>query len=164
MRQILITQMKLLKKIIYKSKEFISNKFFNNSSFIENLLIEELRTKLNTLISEKTTLTNEWASWQKQIANLILFSDPRDFLNWYPIKYTMFNHPLKIELGELVKSEYWNIFKIAIQENVAFVLGTVFHCDGSGKNTLRINFSYMSKEMNEEGARRLANAIRKMMR
>jgi 2-aminoadipate transaminase len=56
------------------------------------------------------------------------------------------------------------LFQIAIKENVAFVLGTVFHCDGSGKNTLRINFSYMSKEMNEEGAKRLATAIKKMIK
>lgn len=56
------------------------------------------------------------------------------------------------------------LFKIAIEENVAFVPGTVFYCDGTGKNTLRINFSFMSKEMNEEGVKRLANAIKKLMK
>jgi 2-aminoadipate transaminase len=55
------------------------------------------------------------------------------------------------------------LFDLAIKENVAFVLGEAFHCDGSGKNTLRINFSYMSKEKNEEGVKRLAKAIRKIM-
>ena len=30
---------------------------------------------------------------------------------------------------------------IAVQEDVAFVIGEAFHCDGSN-NTLRINFSY----------------------
>ncbi len=55
------------------------------------------------------------------------------------------------------------LFEIAIKENVAFVLGTVFHCDGSGKNTLRMNFSYMSEEQNKEGIRRLANAVKKLM-
>ncbi len=55
------------------------------------------------------------------------------------------------------------LFAVAIEENVAFVLGHVFHCDGSGRNTVRINFSFMSKELNDEGVRRLANAIKKMM-
>ncbi|BDX38926.1 aminotransferase [Tenuifilaceae bacterium CYCD] len=57
-----------------------------------------------------------------------------------------------------------DLFKVAIEENVAFVPGTVFYCDGKGRNTLRINFSYMSKEMNEEGVKRLANAIKKLMK
>jgi 2-aminoadipate transaminase len=55
------------------------------------------------------------------------------------------------------------LFRIAVKEDVAFVIGEAFHCDGSGKNTLRINFSYMEETRAEEGVRRLANAIRKMM-
>lgn len=57
-----------------------------------------------------------------------------------------------------------DLFKIAIDENVAFVPGTVFYCNGKGRNTLRINFSFMSKEMNVEGTRRLANAIKHLIR
>ncbi|MFA5301739.1 MAG: PLP-dependent aminotransferase family protein [Bacteroidales bacterium] len=56
-----------------------------------------------------------------------------------------------------------DLFKIAIKENVAFVIGEAFHCDGSGKNTLRINFSYMEESRAEEGIRRLAGAIGRMM-
>ncbi len=56
-----------------------------------------------------------------------------------------------------------DLFKLAVKEDVAFVIGEAFHCDGSGKNTLRINFSYMNEERAEEGVRRLANAIRKLM-
>jgi 2-aminoadipate transaminase len=56
-----------------------------------------------------------------------------------------------------------DLFQLAIKEDVAFVTGESFHCDGSGKNTLRINFSYMPEERAEEGVRRLAAAIRKMM-
>jgi 2-aminoadipate transaminase len=55
------------------------------------------------------------------------------------------------------------LFKIAVKENVAFVIGEAFHCDGSGKNTLRINFSYMEESRAEEGIRRLAGAIVRMM-
>jgi 2-aminoadipate transaminase len=34
------------------------------------------------------------------------------------------------------------LFQRALAENVAFVVGGVFHCDGSGRNTLRLNFSH----------------------
>ena len=56
------------------------------------------------------------------------------------------------------------LFNVAIQENVAFVIGEVFYCDGKGQNTLRLNFSYASDENIKEGVRRLANAIKKLMK
>lgn len=56
------------------------------------------------------------------------------------------------------------LFRIALQEDVAFVIGEAFHCDGSGKNTLRINFSFMEESRAEEGVRRLADAIKKLMK
>ncbi len=52
------------------------------------------------------------------------------------------------------------LFDIAIKENVAFVTGEAFHCDGSGKHTMRLNFSFASDEQIVEGVKRLANAIR----
>lgn len=55
------------------------------------------------------------------------------------------------------------LFNVAIKENVAFVIGEAFHCDGSGKNTMRINFSFMNEEKTEEGVKRLATAIKKML-
>jgi 2-aminoadipate transaminase len=55
------------------------------------------------------------------------------------------------------------LFLKAIEKKVAFVIGSVFHCDGSGKNTMRINFSYMSKEKNVEGVKRLAEVIKEEM-
>ncbi len=56
------------------------------------------------------------------------------------------------------------LFHRAIKEKVAFVVGSNFYCDGSGKNTMRINFSYMSIEKNIEGVKRLAKAIREEMK
>ncbi len=55
------------------------------------------------------------------------------------------------------------LFDVAIKENVAFVIGEAFHCDGSGKNTMRINFSYMDDEKTEEGVKRLSKAIVTML-
>jgi 2-aminoadipate transaminase len=47
------------------------------------------------------------------------------------------------------------------QERVAYVPGQPFHCDGTGSNTLRINFSYPSVEHTQEGVRRLARLLRR---
>ncbi len=55
------------------------------------------------------------------------------------------------------------LFLRAIKNNVAFVTGDVFHCDGSGKNTMRINFSYSTMDQIREGVKRLAKAIREEM-
>ncbi len=51
------------------------------------------------------------------------------------------------------------LFNIAIKEDVTFVIGEAFHCDGSGKNTMRINFSYMENDKLEEGVKRLSRSI-----
>ncbi len=55
------------------------------------------------------------------------------------------------------------LFIEAIKEKVAYVVGTAFYCDGEGKNTMRINFSYSSKKMNVEGVKRLADVIKKYL-
>jgi 2-aminoadipate transaminase len=52
------------------------------------------------------------------------------------------------------------LFYKAIEKNVAYVMGSVFHCDGSGKNTMRINFSYVPEDKAREGVKKLADAIR----
>lgn len=53
------------------------------------------------------------------------------------------------------------IFKKAVEKNVAFVSGSSFFCNNSGRNTLRLNFSYSSPGEIEEGIRRLSSVIRK---
>lgn len=55
------------------------------------------------------------------------------------------------------------LFELAIKENVAFVIGEVFFCNGKGQNTLRLNFSFVSDEQMEEGIRRLATATTKLL-
>lgn len=51
------------------------------------------------------------------------------------------------------------VLKEAIQEKVAFVPGVAFYADGSGQNTLRLNFSYMTPDKIEEGIKRLARVL-----
>ena len=52
------------------------------------------------------------------------------------------------------------LFHMALEQNVAFVIGEAFFCDGTGKNTLRVNFSFMDDAGIEEGIKRLAAAVR----
>jgi 2-aminoadipate transaminase len=56
-----------------------------------------------------------------------------------------------------------DLFEIAIKENVAFVPGKAFFADGSGDNTLRLNFSNSDEEKIEEGIKRLGKAIYELM-
>ncbi|MDO9626501.1 MAG: PLP-dependent aminotransferase family protein [Methanobacteriaceae archaeon] len=51
------------------------------------------------------------------------------------------------------------LFDMAIKEDVAFVPGQAFHADGSGENTLRLNFSNSNPKSIEEGMKRLGMVI-----
>lgn len=50
-----------------------------------------------------------------------------------------------------------------IEENVAYVPGEFFHPDGSGKNTIRLNFSFCSPDKINEGIARLGKAFKKKL-
>jgi 2-aminoadipate transaminase len=56
------------------------------------------------------------------------------------------------------------LFERALREKVAFVIGRAFHCDGSGANTLRLNFSYPSVPDIELAVERLARCIGALLR
>jgi 2-aminoadipate transaminase len=52
------------------------------------------------------------------------------------------------------------LLSLAVEEGVAYVAGSPFFVDGSGANTLRLNFSKEDPERLREGVPRLARAIR----
>ena len=56
-----------------------------------------------------------------------------------------------------------DLFKLATKENVAFVPGRAFYVDGGGDNTLRLNFSNSDEEKIEEGIKRLAKVIKRIL-
>ena len=56
-----------------------------------------------------------------------------------------------------------DLFDLAIKENVAFVPGKAFYVDGSGTNSLRLNFSNSNEKQIKEGIKRLGDAINKLM-
>ena len=51
----------------------------------------------------------------------------------------------------------------AVEKKVAYVIGSAFHFDRSGKNTMRLNFSYPSEEQIDEGIKRLAGVIKEAL-
>ncbi|MBR5018666.1 MAG: PLP-dependent aminotransferase family protein [Bacteroidales bacterium] len=78
------------------------------------------------------------------------------------VKWTNPDGGLFLFLKLPVQYDTRELFDIAIKENVAFVTGEAFHCDGGGKHTMRLNFSFASDEKIVEGVKRLANAIRQL--
>ena len=52
----------------------------------------------------------------------------------------------------------------ALEEKVAYVVGTGFYTDGGGKDAMRINFSYPTEEEIIEGVKRLAKVIEKNLK
>ncbi len=53
-----------------------------------------------------------------------------------------------------------DLLKRAVECKVAFVPGEAFHVDGTGGNTLRLNYSNADKDTIHEGIRRLADCMR----
>jgi 2-aminoadipate transaminase len=56
------------------------------------------------------------------------------------------------------------MFRDAIERNVAYVVGSAFYPAGGGHNTMRLNFSYSGEEEIREGIRRLAGLVRSRQR
>jgi 2-aminoadipate transaminase len=120
----------------------IAAKYIEKGLFDKNLksIIEDYREKRQIMLDALKEFMPDGVTWTEPEGGLFLF----------------------LELPEYMDAE--ELFKIAIEENVAFVPGTVFFANGKGKNTMRINFSYVTKEQNVEGVKRLADAIKKMMK
>jgi len=68
---------------------------------------------------------------------------------------------LWIELPKRMSAN--DLFPKAIENKVAYVVGSAFHCNGKGQNTMRINFSYSSEGQIVEGIKRLARMLRENM-
>ena len=119
----------------------IAHKYIEKGYFEDNLkkTIASYKEKRDNMLKAFRDYMPEGVTWIEPEGGLFLF----------------------LKLPEYMDAEI--LFKKAIENNVAFVLGSVFHCDGSGKNTMRINFSYMSLDKTTEGVKRLAKAIKEEM-
>ena len=67
-----------------------------------------------------------------------------------------------IDPTEYIDTE--KMFPEAIEENVAYVVGSAFYAKDGGKNAMRINFSYPSEEQIEEGTQRLGRVIKRQLK
>jgi 2-aminoadipate transaminase len=78
------------------------------------------------------------------------FPDPSQGVRWTRPKGGLFlwvEMPAWMDTAELLRA--------AVREKVAFVPGTPFYPNGGGHNTMRLNFSYGTNAMIEEGIARL---------
>lgn len=51
----------------------------------------------------------------------------------------------------------------AIENKVAYVVGSAFYCNGKGQNAMRLNFSYPTEQQIDEGIQRLGTMIKENM-
>ena len=120
----------------------IAVKYMEKGYFENNLkkTIQLYKEKKDIMMKAFDKYMPEGVTWTKPEGGLFLF----------------------ITLPEYMDSEI--LFKKAIKKKVAFVVGHAFYCNGKGRNTMRINFSYVPKDLNEIGVKRLAEDIRSEMR
>lgn len=81
---------------------------------------------------------------------------PKEYIRWPVPEGGMF---LWATLHENINTT--DMFHDAIQENVAYVIGSAFHADGSGTNCMRLNFTHAGDDKIVEGVGRLSNVIEK---
>jgi 2-aminoadipate transaminase len=111
--------------------------------YIENGLLDNNIKSIIDLYREKRDVMLE--AFRQYMPKEVTWTEPEGGL------FLFLTVPDHIDTGKL--------FLDAIKEKVAFVVGSAFYCNGEGKNTMRINFSYSSKERNIEGVKRLAKVI-----
>ncbi|RUT72872.1 PLP-dependent aminotransferase family protein [Ancylomarina longa] len=116
----------------------IAARYMTSGHFEPNLqrTIEMYHKRRDAMLEQFDLLMPEGVSWTRPEGGLFLF----------------------ITLPENVDAQ--ELFYKAVENKVAFVTGNVFYCDGSGKNTLRINFSYVNEEKSVIGVQRLAAIIK----
>lgn len=117
--------------------QYVAAEFLSSSRLDENLLksIDLYRSKRDLLLSLLEEYMPEGVSWTHPEGGLFLFlTMPEGF--------------------DSVK-----FYDTALEAGVAYVAGEFFHPDRSGKNTMRLNFSFMSPERMKEGLILLAELL-----
>lgn len=101
--------------------------------------IECYRPKWQTMLKTLEEHMPEGVSWSKPDGGMFLW----------------------VTLPEHLDSK--DIFMKAIENNVAYVTGRPFFCDGSGGNTLRLNYSFTQPAQIEQGIKALAQVIKESL-
>ena len=118
--------------------QYVAAEFLESGRLDENLAIsiELYKGKRDLLLSLLEEYMPEGVSWTHPEGGLFLFlTMPEGF--------------------DAVK-----FYDTALDAGVAYVAGEFFHPDGSGKNTMRMNFSFMTHERITEGVKLLASILK----
>jgi len=116
--------------------------------YVEKGLLEKNLKNTIALYRERRNLMIE--CFRKEMPEKVTWTEPQGGLFLF------------VTLPEHIDSDI--IFKKAIEKNVAFVSGSTFFCNDSGRNTMRINFSYSKPSDIEEGVKRLSAVIREELK
>ena len=116
----------------------IAGRYLESDLFEPNVekIINLYRVKKDAMLGALTDYMPEEIVWTRPEGGLFLFV----------------TCPEKINTME--------IFEKAIEKKVAYVPGNPFYCDGKGENTMRLNFSFSSVELNIEGIKRLSELFK----
>ena len=118
--------------------QYVATEFLSSGRLDENLVksIELYKGKRDLLLGLLEEHMPEGVTWTHPEGGLFLFlTMPEGF--------------------EAVK-----FYDKALDAGVAYVAGEFFHPDGSGKNTMRMNFSFMSPQKITEGVKLLATLLK----
>ncbi|MBU2574313.1 MAG: PLP-dependent aminotransferase family protein [Elusimicrobia bacterium] len=121
--------------------QLIAAEFLRTGTFEKHvkLVTKTYKTKKDAMLGALQKYMPEDVAWTRPTGGLFLW----------------------VKLPEKMSAD--DMFADALKENVAYVIGSAFHCDGSGKNTMRLNFSYPTVAEIDEGIKRLASAIKKRL-
>jgi 2-aminoadipate transaminase len=107
---------------------------------------------------------------EKQVAKIITaYREKRDFMlakldRYMPdlegLKWTRPQGGLFLWLTLPGHMDATEMFTEALEKNVAYVIGSAFDPEGKERNTMRLNFSFASKEQIDQGIKRLAEVIK----
>ena len=121
--------------------QYVAAEFLRSGRLDANLLksIALYKRKRDLLLSQLEEHMPEGVSWTHPEGGLFLFlTMPEDF--------------------DAVK-----FYDRSLDAGVAYVAGEFFHPDGSGKNTMRMNFSFMSEQKIREGVELLSRLLRETL-
>ena len=121
--------------------QYVAAEFLSSGKLDENLkkTIALYKNKRDLLLSLLSEYMPDGVSWTHPEGGLFLFlTMPEGF--------------------DAVK-----FYEIALEAGVAYVAGEFFHPDRGGKNTMRLNFSFMSPEKITEGIKLLSKLLRDVL-
>lgn len=141
----IIKKMEILKQSLdlctSSLNQLIAAEFLRTGYFEKHIEVvkKDYRIKKNAMVSALEKYMPEGVTWTNPEGGLFLW----------------------VRLPEQMSAD--DMFQDALKENVAYVIGSAFHSDGSGKNTIRLNFSFATPEKIDEGIKRLAATVKKRL-